>query len=77
MWLIDNLMEPSSVSTSSPRKALVRLDVIVVGAGLGGLATAISIAQTGSRVTVFDAAKELQEVSNHISLHDSCFHGLT
>ncbi|KAK8024713.1 FAD-dependent monooxygenase OpS4 [Apiospora arundinis] len=46
----------------SPREALVRLDVIVVGAGLGGLATAVSIAQSGSQVTVFEAAKELSEV---------------
>ncbi|KAK8127238.1 FAD-dependent monooxygenase OpS4 [Apiospora sp. TS-2023a] len=48
---------------SSPHETLVQLDVVVVGAGLGGLATAISIARSGSKVTVFDAAKELQEVS--------------
>ncbi|CAI4213176.1 unnamed protein product [Parascedosporium putredinis] len=39
-----------------------RLDVIVVGAGLSGLASAIAIALSGHAVTVFEAAKELQEV---------------
>ncbi|PKS06013.1 hypothetical protein jhhlp_007847 [Lomentospora prolificans] len=39
-----------------------RLDVIVVGAGLSGLASAIAIALSGHNVTVFEAAKELQEV---------------
>lgn len=56
-------MEPSPASMPSPHEALVRLDVIVVGAGLGGLATAVSIAQSGSQVTVFEAAKELSEVN--------------
>ncbi|KAK8059145.1 hypothetical protein PG996_009075 [Apiospora saccharicola] len=53
---------------SSPHETLVQLHVIVVGAGLGGLATAISIAQSGSRVNVFDAAKELQEIGAGLQL---------
>ncbi|KAI1827781.1 hypothetical protein F4861DRAFT_549140 [Xylaria intraflava] len=42
-------------------KSPVSLDIIVVGAGLSGLATAISSALSGHHVTVFEAAKELQE----------------
>ncbi|KAK7981386.1 FAD binding domain-containing protein [Apiospora saccharicola] len=53
---------------SSPHETLVQLHVIVVGAGLGGLAAAISIAQSGSRVNVFDAAKELQEIGAGLQL---------
>ncbi|KAK8029218.1 3-hydroxybenzoate 6-hydroxylase [Apiospora marii] len=66
-------MDPDySVPTITSRETLVRLDVIVVGAGLGGLATAISIAQSGSRVTVFDAAKELQEIGAGLQLTPNC-----
>lgn len=54
----------------------MRLEVIVVGAGLGGLATAISIAQSGSSVTVFDAAKELQEVSLPLPTNQLLLYGL-
>lgn len=38
------------------------LDIIVVGAGLGGLGAAISSAVSGHKVTVIESAKELQEV---------------
>lgn len=38
------------------------LDIIVVGAGISGLATAISCSLSGHRVTIFEAAKELGEV---------------
>lgn len=43
-------------------KSLVKLNVIVVGAGISGLATAISTARSGHNVTVFESAKELLEV---------------
>lgn len=43
-------------------KSAVRLDVIVVGAGISGLATAISTALSGHNVTVFESAKEVLEV---------------
>jgi ribulose 1,5-bisphosphate synthetase/thiazole synthase len=45
------------------QKSPVQLDIIVVGAGLSGLATAIGAALSGHHVTVFESAKELLEVS--------------
>ncbi|KAJ3544093.1 hypothetical protein NM208_g3238 [Fusarium decemcellulare] len=38
------------------------LNIIVIGAGLSGLAASISCALSGHRVTVFESAKELAEV---------------
>ncbi|MBE3044672.1 NAD(P)-binding protein [Candidatus Bathyarchaeota archaeon] len=48
-------------SATHPTSA-AKLDVIVVGAGLSGLSTAIAISLSGHSVTVFESAKELQEV---------------
>lgn len=39
-----------------------QIHVAVVGAGLGGLATAIGIARSGHRVTVLEQALQLGEV---------------
>lgn len=38
------------------------LEIVIVGAGLGGLATAISLAQRRHQVRVLEQAKELGEV---------------
>ncbi|KAK2008886.1 FAD binding domain-containing protein [Colletotrichum eremochloae] len=43
-------------------KSAIQLDIIVVGAGLSGLATAVAAALSGHRVTVFESAKELLEI---------------
>ncbi|KAK7958087.1 hypothetical protein PG988_012935 [Apiospora saccharicola] len=45
----------------SPHPGTGRLDVIVVGAGLCGLSMAISIAQAGHQVSVFEAHHSLHE----------------
>ena len=41
------------------------LDVIIVGAGLGGLAVAIGISKAGHRVTILEQAEQLGEVSQN------------
>jgi 2-polyprenyl-6-methoxyphenol hydroxylase-like FAD-dependent oxidoreductase len=46
------------------------LDVVIVGAGIGGLATALALAADGHRVTILDAVKEFTEVDpRRISSH--------
>jgi heterodisulfide reductase subunit A-like polyferredoxin len=45
-----------------PLQALVKLRIIVVGAGLGGLACAIALARRGHQVVVLEQAVELGEV---------------
>jgi hypothetical protein len=47
-----------------PRQAKVRLKVLIVGAGLGGLATSIALARRGHSVTVLEQAQQLGEVSH-------------
>ena len=41
---------------------------LVVGCGLSGLASALALAQTGHRVTVFERSSELQEVISCFSI---------
>lgn len=40
----------------------VQLDIIVVGAGLSGLAASIGASLSGHKVTVIETAQELKEV---------------
>ncbi|KAF9887004.1 hypothetical protein FE257_010620 [Aspergillus nanangensis] len=44
------------------------LDIIVVGAGLGGLATAIALSTSGHNVTIFEQTPELGEVGAGIQV---------
>ncbi|CAH0033308.1 unnamed protein product [Clonostachys rhizophaga] len=51
-----------SVSEESGSESPVVLDIVIVGAGLSGLAASVSCALSGHQVTVFESAKELVEV---------------
>jgi salicylate hydroxylase len=57
---------------SEQAASATKLDVIIVGAGLSGLAAAISTRLSGHNVTVFESAKELQEVGAGLQLTPNC-----
>lgn len=61
-------MPPTSVDTGSIANGPVSLNIILVGAGLGGLATAIALTQGGHKVTVYEQAPELGEVGAGIQI---------
>ena len=64
-------MAPSEMGKTSHLRSDVSLDIIIVGAGLSGLATGVSCSLSGHKVTVFESATELQEV-NFISKSHGC-----
>lgn len=49
------------------------LKVVVVGAGIGGLQTALALAQDGHHVTVLESTKGFEEV-NLTHLHTTTYH---
>ncbi|KAJ5317837.1 hypothetical protein N7508_002345 [Penicillium antarcticum] len=61
-------MTPDNKISECVEKAKVPLNILLVGAGLGGLATAIALAQSGHKVTVFEQTPVLGEVGAGIQV---------
>lgn len=57
------LLDPSSI----PKPPTV-FNILVIGAGLGGLGTAIALRRKGHNVTVLEAAPEIREVGAGIQI---------
>jgi heterodisulfide reductase subunit A-like polyferredoxin len=54
----------TTTTAKEPLQAKVTLRVIVVGAGLGGLACAIALTRRGHKVTVLEQSSQLGEVGS-------------
>ncbi|KAH8673444.1 salicylate hydroxylase [Xylariales sp. PMI_506] len=50
------------------RQAAQPLEIIIIGAGIGGLATGLGLARSGHRVTILEQAKEILEYGAGIQL---------
>ena len=57
-----------NVTLYNGRKAPLRLHVLIVGCGLGGLAAAFCMSQAGHRVTLVEAARAIGEVGAGIQV---------
>ncbi|KAJ4515685.1 hypothetical protein HRR75_003764 [Exophiala dermatitidis] len=60
--------QSATSSTGENEWSTLRLNIIIVGAGLGGLAAAISLARRGHKVIVFEQAPALGEVGAGIQI---------
>lgn len=65
-------MKAETAHNINARQAKVKLEILVVGAGLGGLATAVALRRTGHNVTVFEQAPALMEASLQPTIPQDC-----
>ncbi|KAI6429285.1 hypothetical protein MCOR22_010325 [Pyricularia oryzae] len=61
-------VESSSETSSRPAQAKLKLNIVIAGAGLGGLATSIALARRGHSVIVLEQAPKLDEVGAGIQI---------
>lgn len=61
-------------STSETKKASVSLDVVIVGGGVSGLATAYTLGRVGHRITIIEGDKWLGEIGAGIQAAPSESH---
>lgn len=68
--------ERGKLGESMSRRRDHELPVVIVGGGIGGLATALALARKGYRVTVLEQGSEFGEIGAGIQLGPNAFHAL-
>lgn len=59
---LQTLEQATQIENSKPKQARLALDIIIVGAGLGGLSLAIALSRRGHSVRILEQAPKLGEV---------------
>lgn len=67
----DSPRQPSGHHICEGREASCRLNIVIVGCGLGGIAAAYSLSQAGHNVTILEATREIREVGVGVILSPS------
>ncbi|KAL2204839.1 FAD/NAD(P)-binding domain-containing protein [Sarocladium strictum] len=66
--LLKDLLRTEHNGGSEQKHRQVKMNILVIGAGLGGLATSIALARRGHKVTVLEQAQKLGEVGAGIQI---------
>jgi glycine/D-amino acid oxidase-like deaminating enzyme/nitrite reductase/ring-hydroxylating ferredoxin subunit len=74
LWLADTAHGGGAEGDVAPGGP-VRADVVVVGAGLAGLCTALVLAEAGARVVVVEAGRFGQRTTGHTTAKVTALHG--
>jgi glycine/D-amino acid oxidase-like deaminating enzyme/nitrite reductase/ring-hydroxylating ferredoxin subunit len=77
IWLADGQPTVPTSAIPADRGALWGTDVLVVGAGITGLLAALSMAESGRKVTVLDAGPFGDNTSTHSTVKLTAAHGTT
>lgn len=69
-------MSDSELFAHLPEDETIDIDVAIIGAGPGGLATAYALLQQGLKVKVFEKAKQLQAIGGALGLFPNAYKAL-
>ncbi|KAI0085490.1 FAD/NAD(P)-binding domain-containing protein [Irpex rosettiformis] len=59
---------PEHPSSTPPRQAAIRLHILIVGCGIGGLAAAYTLSRAGHKVTILESSSHIGEVGAGIQI---------
>ena len=76
-WLVEDFLAPSSTNAENPipqsksevsTKVIHRMNIAIIGGGIGGLATAIALLKHGFNVQIYERAQALRPIGAGLTL---------